>query len=217
MAGIVAHQSMETLHVTALHPLHVCHECDTIQRVPTLAPGTVAHCRVCGAHLFSNPRGGLNTPLALMLGATLLFILANAYPLITLDLNGLRHTTSLGGASLALWRNERPLLAAVVGFTTVLGPALLIFGTTYVLAALRWHRRMAGVATLLSWITRFQPWGMLDVFMLGVLVALVKLGSMAEIVPGVGLFAFAILIFVFAAAASTLDAHLLWDSYEDLR
>lgn len=199
-----------------MQPLHVCHECDALQRVPALPPGGVAHCRCCGARLYGNPRGGLNAPLALMMAAAMLFALANTYPLLTLDLNGLRHTTSLGGASLALWQDDRPLLAAVVAFTTVIGPGLLIFGTTYVLAALRLHRRLPGVVLLLTWITRFQPWGMLDVFMLGVLVAMVKLGTMAEIVFGMGLFAFAILIFVFAAAAGSLESHLLWDAYEEL-
>ena len=55
------------------------------------------------------------------------------------------------------------------------------------------------------------PWGMLEIFMLGILVALVKLGKMATIVPGISVFAFGLLVLVMAAAISALDPPMLWE------
>ncbi|MCG6864211.1 MAG: paraquat-inducible protein A, partial [Thiogranum sp.] len=62
----------------------------------------------------------------------------------------------------------------------------------------------------LSWISHLEPWGMLDVFMLGVLVAFVKLGNMATMHTGLSLFAFCGLIAVSAAAAAAFEPRLLW-------
>jgi len=59
-----------------------------------------------------------------------------------------------------------------------------------------------------------QPWGMMEIYMIGILVALVKLGKMATVVPGLSVIAFGILIFVIAAAFSALDMHLVWERLE---
>jgi paraquat-inducible protein A len=64
--------------------------------------------------------------------------------------------------------------------------------------------------TLFRYVSTLTPWGMMDVFMLGILVSVVKLSDMATIVPGTSLFAFAILIFVLAAAQASLDPDLVW-------
>jgi paraquat-inducible protein A len=191
--------------------LVACHECDTLQRVEGPPPGSVARCRCCEARLFGNPKGGLDTPLALTLSSAILFLVANAFPLLTLDIKGLSHQTTLSGAALALYRADMAPLAAVVWITSVLGPALIILSMLYVLSALRFSLRLPWVRQVLVWISRLQPWGMLDVFMLGVLVALVKLAGMADVVLGTGLYAYVALIFFFAAASSRLEPHLLWE------
>jgi paraquat-inducible protein A len=191
--------------------LVACHECDTLQRVEGLPSGSVARCRCCEARLFANPKGGLDTPLALTLSCLILFLVANAYPLLTLNIKGLTHETTLSGAALALYRADMAPLAAVVWITSVLGPALIIVSMLYVLSALRFALRLPFVRQVLVWISRLQPWGMLDVFMLGVLVALVKLAGMADVVLGAGLYAYVALIFFFAAASSRIEPHLLWE------
>ena len=71
---------------------------------------------------------------------------------------------------------------------------------------------MARVFRLLIFL---KPWGMMEVFMLGILVSVVKLVKMATIIPGVALFAFLALIFVLAAAAVTLDDHLIWEQIDN--
>ena len=200
-----------------MYSLAVCQECDTLQQVADLPAGTTANCICCGSKLFSHPRGGLVVPLALMLACSILFLVANLFPLITLDIKGISQAATLSGAALSLYREDMKLLAAIVWITSVAGPGVIIFSALYILTALRLALRLPGVKALLILLSHFQPWGMMDVFMLGMLVALVKLGGMAEVIPGVGVMAFAALVFLFAAAMSKLEIPFLWQRLEQAK
>lgn len=201
---------------TADSVLVACEECDTLQRVQGPPPGGVARCLCCGARLYANPRCGVEVPLALMLGALVLYLIANLDPLLTLELQGNSRSTTLSGASWSLYQDGMWLLAAIVWFTSVLAPGLAIVSSLYVLGALHFSRRLPALKPLLAGFCRLNPWGMMDVFMLGVLVALVKLMGQASVILGPGLFALSLLILVFAAAAARLEPHLLWERVEGL-
>lgn len=188
-----------------------CHECDTLNRVPELAPGKKAQCSCCGFVLSHNPRGGLDRPISLYLSALILLVLANIFPFLTLEIQGREEMTTIIGASLALYNAGMGELAVVVMITSILAPALLIISSLYVLLSVRYRLGFPAARSTLSWISQLKPWGMLDVFMLGVLVAFVKLGNMATMHIGISLYAFCGLILVSAAAASAFEPHLLWD------
>ena len=190
--------------------LIACHECDTLHRIPALAPGRSAHCTCCGAELLHNPKGGLERPIALNIAALILLVLANAFPFMTLQISGREQTTTIIGASRALYEAGMAPLAVVVIITTLIGPALLVASSLYVLLGVRLGLALPMLRSLLSWISHLQPWGMLDVFMLGVLVSFVKLAGMADMVMGPALYAFTALIVISAAAMSALEPHLLW-------
>ena len=191
-----------------------CHECDALQQVSRLPPGHVARCVCCGERLYANPKGGIDTPLALTISSLILFLVANVFPLVTLNIAGQTQQTTLSGATWALYQADMAALAAVVGLTSVAGPAMIMLLILYVLVSLRLGLRLPFIRTALIWISRIQPWGMLDVFMLGVLVSLVKLMGMADVVFGPGLYAYTALIFFFAAATARLEPHLLWERLE---
>jgi paraquat-inducible protein A len=190
--------------------LIACHECDTLHRIPALAPGRSAHCSCCGALLLHNPKGGLERPIALNIAALILLVLANVLPFLTLEISGREQTTTIIGASRALYEAGMGPLAVVVVITTVIGPALVVTSSLYVLLGVRLGLALPMLRSTLSWISHLQPWGMLDVFMLGVLVSSVKLAGMADMVMGPALYAFASLIVVSAAAMSAFEPHLLW-------
>jgi paraquat-inducible protein A len=190
--------------------LVACHECDTLQRIPALPPGRSAHCSCCGAELLHNPKGGLERPIALNVAALILLVVANAFPFLTLQISGREQTTTIIGASRALYEAGMGPLAVVVIITTVIGPTLVITSSLYVLLGVRLGVALPMLRSTLSWISHLQPWGMLDVFMLGVLVSFVKLAGMADMVMGPALYAFTALIVISAAAMSALEPHLLW-------
>lgn len=196
--------------VTSYAELIACHECDTLSQIPALAPGRAARCRCCGNVLLRNPRGGLDRPIALYSAACILLLLANMFPFLTLEIQGRSEVTNIFGASWALYQAGMGELAVVVFLTTILAPGLLIASSLYVLLGVRLWRPLPGLRIALSWISQLQPWVMLDVFMLGVLVAFVKLGNMATMHIGISLFAFIGLILVSAAATAAFEPHLLW-------
>jgi paraquat-inducible protein A len=190
--------------------LMACHECDALQRVPALPPGRAARCNSCGHVLLRNPRGGLDRPIALYTTALILLVLANAFPFLTLDISGREEITTIFGASVGLYRAGMGELAVVVLITSILGPALLISSCLYVLLSVRFNKPLPAVRPALSWVSQLEPWGMLDVFMLGVLVSFVKLAGMATMHMGPSLYAFVALIFVSAAATANFEPQLLW-------
>lgn len=190
--------------------LVACHECDTLHRLPALRPGRTLRCGTCNAVLLDYPKGGLDRPIALYLAAAILFVFANVFPFLTLDIEGREEMTTLLGASIALYNFGMGELAVVVLITSVLGPALVIASCLYVLLGVRLRLQLPGLRTTLSWVSHLEPWGMLDVFMLGVLVSFVKLAGMATMHIGLSLYAFVALIFVYAAASAALEPQLLW-------
>jgi len=190
--------------------LIACHECDSLNRVATLPPGQRACCARCGATLIRNPKGGLDGVLALNLAALILFILANSFPLLTLSMQGVTSTATLSQASQSLHDDGQEFLAMVVFASTILGPGAMILSSLYVGIAARWVPMAPGARWVLARISAINPWAMLDVFMLGILVSVVKLMDLADVVVGPALYAFAILIFVAAGAAAAFEPQLLW-------
>jgi paraquat-inducible protein A len=188
----------------------VCHECDMPHVKKPLKEGETARCVRCGAVLYMKRRNSLDRTLALTLTASVLFVVANAYPFLEMKIEGrLKETTLLTGVA-ELIGQQMYGLALLVLFTSVVVPFLEIFGYLYILAPLKFGRTPRGLATVFRWIKTLQPWGMMEVFMLGILVALVKLAKMAEIIPGLALYAFMALIFAIAAMKASLDHDMVW-------
>jgi paraquat-inducible protein A len=108
-------------------------------------------------------------------------------------------------------------LAILVFITTILAPAAQLLGMLYLLLPLRHRRVPPCFAPIFRFVRGLQPWSMMEVFMLGILVSIVKLAKMASIVPGIAIFSFFGLIVVLAAATVALDPHELWHRWEKLR
>ena len=190
--------------------LVACPDCDLLNRLDGPATATLL-CARCGAVLRRHRPDSLDRTLALVVAAILLFTLANSFPFLAMKTGGLVQETTLITGIQELWHQGLRLLAALVLATCVLVPAAQLTGLVTILLPLRLGRRPPpGAARILRLVQAAAPWGMMEVFMLGILVALVKLGRMATIIPGVSVFSFAALIVVMAAALSTLDPVLVW-------
>lgn len=189
--------------------LIACRQCDLVQREIALAPGAVAACARCGAVLYRCEPGGPDRTLALLVASAILFALANAFPIAGIESRGSRRATTLIGAVEALWNEDMPVVAGLVLFTTILAPAFELLTLIYILAAVRLGVGHA-LPALLRLVLAVRPWSMIEVFMLGVLVSVVKLSHLATIMPGVALWCYALLIVLFAAAMAVFDAHDLW-------
>lgn len=198
--------------------LVACLECDLLHRHARLSPGGEARCTRCGARLYARARPDANErALALALAACILFVVANLFPILGLEVQGVRSSTTLFDAVRALWDDEARAVAALVFATTMLVPAAELIALTWVLVALRRGARGRAALPLLHFIERVKPWGMVEVFVLGVLVSLVKLTHIATVEPGVALFSFGALMALIAAAAAEFDADTAWAQLEGSR
>ena len=195
--------------------LFVCHECDALQRVPAVEPGHDAICIRCKSRLFRNPRGGIDKPLALVIAVMIMFIVANIHPIMDLTIVGVKLSTTITGAAYVFWQSGSPELAAIVWLPSVLIPGLIIAGLCYVLFSIRFQLNLPYTKPILVLIGRLAPWGMMDVFLLGILVSMVKLAALASIIVGVGFYAFVLAVVFYAATIASLEPHTLWESLKD--
>lgn len=191
-----------------------CPHCDLLQRLPDLEPGASARCPRCDFELWRRREDALSRTLALGLSALVLYGIANAFPMLGLTVMGREASTTVLGGAQQLWNDGHEIVAGLVLFTAVVAPALQIgFVLAIVLAA---HR--ARVPRWAGELLRFHPftrtWSMIEVMLLGVLVALIKIAELATVIPGLALFALGALVFVFAAIQATFDPREVWQRVE---
>jgi len=197
-----------------LLPVIACHECDLLQREARLPRGGVARCRRCGAILYRDSPDSLDRTLALSLAAAILFLIANSFPIIGIELQGNRSAVNLFGAVHSIWNQEMKLISLLVLITIILVPAFELAMMIYLLLPLKFRQMPPGTALILRVLKSIKPWGMVEIFMLGVLVALVKLSHDFIIIPGVALWSFGGLTLMLAAVASSFNARDLWGNLE---
>ena len=190
--------------------LIACHECDLLQREAALPRGGVARCARCGAELYRSHPHSLERTMALTAGAIVLFAIANTFPIIGLKLQGQVIQTTLYNTVQTLHDQDMKSVAALVFMTTIAMPALQLLALSYLLLPLRLNRVPPYFAAVFRMLQSVRPWGMVEVFMLGVLVSLVKLAHLAGVVPGVALWSFGALMLVMAAISAVFDPRALW-------
>lgn len=187
-----------------------CHDCGLLQKNPRLPAGAAAKCVRCSASLHRNLPDSLNRTLALTMAGIILFVVANSLPFLSFQFQGQTTETTLFTGVKDLYLQGMWELSLVVFFTSILAPGVQLALLLIVLVPLKVNRLPRGFSTLFRYVETLTPWGMMDVFMLGILVSVVKLSDMATIVPGTSLFAFGVLIFVLAAARAALDPDIVW-------
>ena len=192
-----------------------CHECDLLQHIPELPDNGAAICPRCGAPLHRSRRNSLERTLALTFAGLVLFLLANIFPFLSFKIEAQVRETNLVTGIITLYQQGLPELAVVVMLTTVLVPLLQLVGMMYILLPLAVNRQAPKTMRVFRLIRSLQPWSMMEVFLLGILVSIVKLAKMAKIIPGIAVFAFLALILVMAAAATTLDPHVVWERWRE--
>ena len=162
----------------------------------------------------SHKRDSLDRSLALTLTGLILFAMANAYPLLAIKSGSLYKATTLMGSVEVLYAAGMWQIALLVFLTAIFFPFLDLVSRLTILIPLKMNKKPRNVSFIMSFMQSINPWGMMDVFMLGILVSLVKLIKMMKVIPGISLFAFVMLILVLAGIAATFDPHLAWEKQE---
>jgi paraquat-inducible protein A len=194
--------------------LIACQHCDLVQRLPELEPGASARCPQCNKELWRRREDSLNRTLALTVAAAVLYVIANSVPMLGLTIVGRDASTTVIGGAQHLWDNGQQLVGVLVLITAVIAPALQIgLMLAIVLGAMRERApRWVGAVLRRHPITRI--WSMIEVMMVGVLVALVKIADYATVIPGIALFVLWVLVFILAGMQASFDSRTVWEKIE---
>ena len=191
-------------HITA------CHHCGQLQELPELQAGTKAVCARCAGTLRKNTHDSIQRTLALAIAGIVLFVIANAYPFLALQAEGRVQETTLITGIVWFFENGMHGLSLLVLFTSIIVPFFQLVAVTYLLAPMMAGSIAPHAAKVYRVVRHLMPWSMMEVFLLGILVSMIKLSKMAAVIPGTALWAYVALIGVLTAAFSGLNPHDVW-------
>jgi len=195
-----------------LDELVACHECDLLMLKPKLSAGERAECPRCGFELFSDRPHMLGRSLALVIAALLLYVPANFLPILHLRLLGQTTQDTVWSAVAALYDSDLQGIAVVVFLCSMGIPLLKLLCQLIVLLSIRWDIGRAYGLLLYRAYHHLREWGMLEVYLMGILVSIVKLVSLADLALGVGLACFIGLLLVQLWLEVIMSSHQIWEA-----
>ena len=201
----MAESKIETL----VPPVNVCRECDTVYTEVELRRGELARCRNCHAVVARHPHADIDKALAIAISCAILFLIANLTPVIGIEVAGTRTEANIWKAVLSMGGGWTTLSAAVLVVTMLLAPLLQVLLVIWMLSFARFERRSPGFTQVLALLHELRPWSMTEVFLLGSLVAIVKLSNFLPINAGPGVWALGALT-IMLAMLGRLDPSSWW-------
>lgn len=206
-----------TAFPTEFPPLLACPHCDLVHRDAGLPAHAEALCTRCGAALHGAGEHSVDHALALALAAAVLCVFVNVFPLIRFNLQGAEAATTIAGAAWGMAERGMWGLAGLVAWGAMLAPALMLAAMLYVLLPLRLGSCAPGFAWAMRVLRAVQPWVMVEVLMLGVLVSFVKLDKTGVVVASEGAWLGVMLMLVLAGLGVAFEPRVIWRHYEALR
>ncbi|MEQ6328872.1 paraquat-inducible protein A [Pseudomonas chengduensis] len=204
--------SEPSLSSLPIEQLVACHECDLLMRKPVLQDGESAECPRCGYELFSHRHRVVRRSLALVLTALLLYVPANFLPIMQLNLLGQTSQDTVWSGVIGLYESGMQGIAAVVFLCSMAVPLLKLLCQLLVLLSIRMDFGRSYGLLLYRIYHHMREWGMLEVYLMGILVAMVKLMDLADLSLGLGLFCFIALLLVQVWLEVTMSPHQIWEA-----
>ncbi|MBL9149981.1 MAG: paraquat-inducible protein A [Phycisphaerae bacterium] len=195
----------------------VCHACGLEQHVRPLGPSERARCARCSRPLLTHASGDASRAAAVALAALILLIPANVLPILELEYLGRVSASTVWGGCVALWNERMWLVATIVFLASIAIPFAKLAAIFYLSIYAGTRRMVAFRARLLVALEVVGRWSMLDVFLLAVLVAVIKLDSLSSARPGPGLFFFAAVVVLTMVSSALFDSRALWRELIDVK
>lgn len=192
--------------------LVLCRECDWLVRLPARRPGQRARCPRCHHHLTGPARRDVQAPMAWAITALMMLGLVFAFPFLGFSTHGVAHVMNFGDTVGALIGDDYGTLAAILLATTVAFPGLYLAALVYLCLGAGQQRRLPGAIALARLLRPLEPWMMSDVFIVGVLVSLIKIISLADIHIRASFIAFCVYSLLLLRTLSLIDWTALWDA-----
>lgn len=190
--------------------LIICEYCDAVYQRAPLERHEKAFCHCCGGVLERFDSTTLQQRMALAVTAAVLLCFANFYPLMSIKMQGLHNAATLWDSVQALSHGAITLIALVAAVAIILAPLVQTLLLVWVLIFALRLKRAPGFRFCMRWLEALRPWSMLEVCLLGALVAVVKLAGLLDVIPGIGLAALAFLSVLMIKVAGK-DIRSLWE------
>ncbi|MZR31880.1 paraquat-inducible protein A [Sneathiella litorea] len=193
-----------------------CHVCGLLVSNRFIAEHS-PECPRCEAALHSRKSNSLSRTWALLIAAGILYVPANVYPVLTLISFGKSTTNTIMGGVLELAQSGQMVIAVIVFIASVFVPIFKILALLFLVVSVQLGMKVRRrKRALLYRFTEFiGRWSMIDIFMISILIALVKLQALATVTAGPGAIAFAAVVIITMFAAMTFDPRLIWDDERD--
>ena len=199
-----------------------CHFCHNLNRQPSkLLPSerdkTEMTCYVCGSVIHSRIPQSLSKTWALVIAALILYIPANVLPIMTVVMWGDGRPDNIMSGVVSLLQADMWPLALIIFLASIVIPIAKLLTLLGLLISVHFHSHWRPrERTQLYRATEFiGRWSMIDIFVIGILVALVQFGNAATVTPGMGALSFAAVVILTMIAAHTFDPRLIWDAIEE--
>ncbi len=189
----------------------VCGTCGLIQNMAASPAETMARCARCRFALHPRKTDSRRRTLALAIAALILYFPANLFPITKTQYMGTMTKTTIFDGIQGLFQKGNYFVGALVFTTSILTPAIKIVGLLFLSATVGWPRWLTFRTRLYRTIQIIDPWNILEVTLLAILVAVAELGKVATVHPGAGVFSFAGVVILTICATITFDPRLMWD------
>lgn len=193
-----------------------CHECDLLVRIDEPAMHSRASCPRCGHTLAVYVPEGLTKTLAFSLAAGMLLLFSNCFPFLSLEASGIEQVMTLPRSAYELYLDGYWTIALLVMLPIMGIPGLMLLSMTALTIQLNRGEPASWLVPTARWLFFLNPWSMVEVFVIGVLVSLIKIGHMAHVVLGIAFWSYVGFALCFIAALTNLDRLHLWRKIEEL-
>ncbi|BBB27460.1 paraquat-inducible protein A [Amphritea japonica] len=193
-------------------PTHLiaCHECDLLIERVVNQPDQDVICPRCHARLYYTTLNTIERLLALSLAGLILFIPANLFPILSLRVFGQSQSEIILQSALSLYEGGLIVVALLILLFAIVVPLIQLIALFYISFTLhyRWEGRLLRQA--MHSYQHLRGWGMLEIFLLGVLISIIKLKDIADLEIGLGLYSLAALIVVITLSSVFFNPHQIW-------
>jgi paraquat-inducible protein A len=193
-----------------LDNLIICPKCNTLHHKKKIAPGAVAKCVECGFVLYRNHKNLIDYGLAIGISALIFFILTNSFEIVSLELRGVKQSITLPSVILSLFENGYYIVGLFCFFVIFLLPFLLIVVYIWALYLMKLKRDEELVERLLILLAKLLPWNMIEIFLVSIFVALIKLIGYASIEFGISIWTLIVFVGLDLYLSKSISIDELW-------
>lgn len=201
-----------SLRSLPLDQLIACHECDLLMRREPVPHGHRSVCPRCGYELEIHRPHMVRRALALVLTALFLYVPANFLPIMNINILGQTGVDTVWSGVKGLYSSNMEGVGILVFLCSMVIPLAKLLCQFCVLLTLRFGVARAQGMKLFRGYQHLREWGMLEVYLMGILVSIVKLIGMAELHVGIGLACFIGLLFTQVWLEVTMSRHQVWEA-----